>query len=410
MRVVIAAAGSRGDAAPFGALAQRLIDRGHEVVVLTHERFVDLLPRGVEVRAVLSDPETLLSGPAGRALTRVNPVALNRSRHEFAEFLDSFAEPARVALSHADVLVASTFANAAVHEAMSLDVPVVRAHLWPELVDLGGPMPLLPYSWRLPAPVRRTVRGALRSSEKFFGGVEGEWSSGRLQLTSRYPVGLTTRTVGTLHAYSPLVEPDALARVDAENGRVTGWWRQDDEDDLSTEVLTRLATGGRWIFVGFGSMHTPDPQKLVDVVARTCQKLGVRAFLQVEGASGDSDGLVTVLGAEPHEKLFAHVDVVIHHGGAGTTGTVVRSGKPSVVVPHFADQYYWAHRLAALGVAASPLPRPLLTSSLLTLRVSQALRSHVRESAVRLGREVAAEDGVGSAVDHLEWCLGVAGS
>lgn len=407
MRVVVVAAGSRGDAVPFGALARGLRAAGHDVTLVTHGTFADLMPEGVPVVEVDSDPEALMSGQAARALVRPSPRSLNRSRHEFADFLDSFARPTAGALEGADVVVASTFAVAAVHEALRRGVPVVRAHLWPELSDLDGPMPLMPYSWLLPGPARRGARGALRGMERHFGGVEGEWRGGRLDLTSRHPVGLTTHTAGTLHAFSPLVEPGLVQRVRQENGCVSGWWHAPDERALSPRTEALLASPGRVVFVGFGSMHQRSPQALVETVARACERLGVRALVQVAGAESSTDGRVDVIGDEPHDALFCRVDAVVHHGGSGTTGTVLRSGTPSVVVPHFADQYHWAHRLSRLGVAPPPLPRRLLTASWLGSRLERAIDDTVRRPAQELGQRVAAEDGVATAVAHLERLMGV---
>ncbi len=73
----------------------------------------------------------------------------------------------------ADVLIASTFAVAAVDAALRQHVPVVRAHMWPEYPGLGGPMPLLPYSWHAPRRVRRLARCLFRGVEPYLGGVDG---------------------------------------------------------------------------------------------------------------------------------------------------------------------------------------------------------------------------------------------
>lgn len=407
MRVVVVAVGSRGDAVPFAALARGLTTAGHDVTVVTHRAFARLMPAGVQIVEVDSDPDALMSGQAARALLRPSPRALNRSRHEFADFLDSFARPTAGVLPGADVVVASTFAVAAVHEALRRGVPVVRAHLWPELTALDGPMPLLPYSWLLPGPARRGARGALRAMEPHFGGVQGQWRGGRLDLTSRHPVGLTTQTAGTLHAFSPLVEPALVQRARRENGCVSGWWHAPDERALSPRTEGLLASPEPCVYVGFGSMPQRSPQALVDTVARACERLGVRALVQVAGAAGSADGRVGVIGDEPHDALFRRVHAVVHHGGSGTTGTVLRSGTPSVVVPHFADQYHWGHRLSRLGVAPPPLPRRLFRVSGLVGRLERAMDAGTRRRARQLGHRVAAEGGVATAVEHIERLMGV---
>lgn len=398
MRIVVAAAGSRGDAVPFGVLAARLVDRGHDVTAVTHASLAHVMPGGPRLVTVASDPDELLAGPAGAALRRGDLRALNRTRSVFAEFLQSFGPPVREALKGADVLVASSFAIAAVDEARRADVPVVRAHLWPEFDTLDGPMPLLPYAWALPAGVRRRARGALRRVEPYFAGVDGGWADGRLDLNATHPAGLTTTTLGSLHAYSPLL---AEPVVDPHTV-VTGWWREVSHEALSARTRELLASGDEWIAVGFGSMHQNSPGRVVDVVTAACRRLGVRALLQLDGAPRDGDGVVVGIDDEPHDALFAQVRAVVHHGGSGTTGTALAAGVPSVVVPHFADQYHWAHRLHDLDVAPAPLPRRLLTAGLLTRRLRAAMSDGMRERAALLGRQVAAEDGASVAVSAIE--------
>lgn len=419
MRVVLAAAGSRGDVVPFGALASRLIAAGHEATVVTHTALLGALPVGLPAVGVPSDPADLLAGPAGRALRRGSPRALNRARADFAAFLSAFAAPTAAALrtADADVLVASTFAVAAVDAGLAAGVPVVRAHQWPEYPGVGGPMPLLPYSWRLPAPARRGARRGLRAVEPFLGGLDGWWERGRLRLVAHHPVGLTTATHGTLHAYSPRVMPPLTQ--DRPSGRrgggtvdrdvcVTGWWVAENDPPLSPATAELLGEGGlgagtRWVYVGFGSMQQADPDRLLTDVTRACRSLGVRAVVQLarRPRAAPPGGMVCI-GPEPHAALFPRMAVVVHHGGSGTTGAAVRAGVPSVVVPHVADQFTWAHRLHELGVAARPLPRARLTADRLADRIAWALRADPARRARGLAEAVRAEDGTGAAVAYLE--------
>lgn len=59
---------------------------------------------------------------------------------------------------------------------------------------------------------------------------------------------------------------------------------------------------------------------------------------------------IKVLPAMSHDQLFRHASVVIHHGGAGTTASVLHAGKPQIIVPHIADQEWWASEVIRLGV------------------------------------------------------------
>ncbi|WP_131106232.1 glycosyltransferase [Ornithinimicrobium sufpigmenti] len=404
-KVVVAAVGSRGDVVPFANLAARLAAAGHDVTLVTHAAYGHLADPSLRLAPVASDPKALLAGPAARAVRRASPRGLNRTRHHFADFLHAAQEPARAVLPGVDLLIASTFAVAAVDEALRQSVPVVRAHMWPEYPGLAGPMPLLPYGWLLPGPARRLARAGLRRAEPFLGGLDGWWERGRLHLVARHPVGLTTATLGALYAFSPhLVAPLP------PDGVVTGWWTDPDPARLSPEVAQALDDGDDWIYVGFGSMEQDDPEELLGRVGAACDRLGVRAVVQLGQVRGRPHPRLLCIGEEPHDELFGRTRAVVHHGGAGTTGSVVRSGVPSVVVPHFADQFYWASRLHALGVAPRPVPRLFSSERVLAGRIEDALAPRMARRAAELADRVRTEDGTGHAVRQVEQWLAEARS
>ncbi len=59
---------------------------------------------------------------------------------------------------------------------------------------------------------------------------------------------------------------------------------------------------------------------------------------------------IKIVGKVSHDQLFKFASCVIHHGGAGTTASVMFAGKPHIVVPHFADQPFFASEVRRLGV------------------------------------------------------------
>lgn len=61
---------------------------------------------------------------------------------------------------------------------------------------------------------------------------------------------------------------------------------------------------------------------------------------------------LAVIDAAPHDWVFERCHVVCHHGGAGTTASILAAGRPSVVVPilRWADQMQWADMVETAGV------------------------------------------------------------
>lgn len=147
------------------------------------------------------------------------------------------------------------------------------------------------------------------------------------------------------------------------------------------------------VYIGFGSITIPDPQRLTKRIVKGVLKSGVRAIISKGWASrmkentGELDEyppecfvvrtpllthVVSVLHESqvdsiPHDWLFPQIDAAVHHGGAGTTGASLRgmisysfsdagalaytslAGIPTIIKPWFGDQFFWASRVQKLG-------------------------------------------------------------
>jgi UDP:flavonoid glycosyltransferase YjiC (YdhE family) len=101
------------------------------------------------------------------------------------------------------------------------------------------------------------------------------------------------------------------------------------------------------------------------------------------------------------------MSVVVHHGGAGTTATGLCSGVPSIIIPFFADQYFWAWRVRELGIGPNAIPRKKLSAERLAAAITETLgNKEMKNRAVTLGQAIRSEDGVGQAIrdihDHFK--------
>jgi UDP:flavonoid glycosyltransferase YjiC (YdhE family) len=109
---------------------------------------------------------------------------------------------------------------------------------------------------------------------------------------------------------------------------------------------------------------------------------------------------VHVVETVPHEWLFPQMSCIVHHGGAGTTGAASRSGVPQVVVPHFADQPFWATRVHKIGIA----PKPIYMNKLNAEDLAQAINFAITDKEINsqsesLGVKIRTEDGIARAVE-----------
>ena len=134
----------------------------------------------------------------------------------------------------------------------------------------------------------------------------------------------------------------------------TGAWILPDQRPLPAGLEAFLNAGPPPVYVGFGSMRAPEDIARVAIEAIRAQG---RRVLVARGWAGlapvDDAGDCFAVGEINQQALFGRVAAVVHHGGAGTTTTATRAGAPQVVVPQWADQPYWASRVADLGIGVA---------------------------------------------------------
>jgi sterol 3beta-glucosyltransferase/vancomycin aglycone glucosyltransferase len=402
MRLVIAAVGTTGDVRPFTALAARLVERGHDVEVISWE-----LHRSVfavdGIRFNAAGPETTeqqvreTAALAARQRSPVAQVAVLRDFHlrdarAHYTALRQLLPGHDLALIHGVHSLAQAAAtDAGVPFATAVFDPVLLPTSTAPPVGMPGLGPFNRLGWslldRILSPLDRPLHDVLAEVG----------SKARPQLfRGRSPL---------LHlvACSP-----SIMRVPSDlpaTTHVTGAWLRDDEPQPLPEVLERfVADGTPPVVVSFGSMTSTYSGALMDAVIGAARQLGQRAVVQdaPERSDIEIEADVSRIGPVDHRALFRSASVVVHHGGAGTTHTAVAAGVPSVVVPHIGDQRYWGERLRSLGVAPASVPLNNATERLLAERLRQALQPEIAESARSLGARVRAERGVDASVRLLE--------
>ena len=164
----------------------------------------------------------------------------------------------------------------------------------------------------------------------------------------------------------------------------TGAWILPDERPLPAGTGGVSGRRPPPVYVGFGSMRAP--QDIARVAIEAIRAQGRRVLLARGWADlapiDDQDDCFAV-GEVNQQALFGRVAAVVHHGGAGTTTTATRAGAPQVVVPQWADQPYWASRVAGLGIGvAHDVQAPTTESLSAALRTTLAPQTRARATAV----------------------------
>lgn len=412
MRVGLVSWGTEGDLRPFVALAQALIARGHDVeLVFTGVEGKDFraLVAAAGVETTFVDDGYFVANREELARRARESFKLGSPRKQFELILHDLMDPvaasmlaaARSLAARGDVVVGHFLAHTAPAAAEEHGKPYVLLALQPVFASSEYPpagAPALGFlnrvTWRLADHVMSTA---------LLGRVNRSRAACGLPPTATFkPADL-----GTPRRVLVAVSPSLFQRPRdwSETIEVSGFLGLSDGASAwqpPPDVGAFLDAAGREppVFLSFGSMFAADdPQtnEAVDVFAAAVAIAGTRGVIQapaqVIARASKRDDLCYVERA-PHAALFPRCSAIVHHGGAGTMQSAILAERGSVVVPHAADQFYWADLLHARGVAAKPLKRPALAAKPLAARIRAVLSDpSMNERAARLSSALLAERG-----------------
>jgi sterol 3beta-glucosyltransferase len=406
--------GSRGDVEPFLALGEGLRRAGHDVRLAAPHPFAPLaLDHGLDFVPIESDPDQLtraltdhagLSWPrmVGRMIQHVLPLAAGAFRSAIR------------AADGADAVIHAFMMTDAGHTlAVRQGIPEISAQLFPVFLPTkafpGVAAPDLPLG-----PFYRWLTHMLSTAVFRYGGrmlyrrVRSE--NPDLPPVAPWPfVGPKAGGIPILFGYSPHVLP---APQDwPPNAAVTGYWSLPLRDGWNPpkELVAFLESGSPPIYFGVGSMRTERMAALSKMAIEGILQSGERGLLNVPIESLDHPlpDRIKVAQGIPHSWLFPRTRLVIHHGGAGTTGAALRAGVPSVATPFTADQAFWGRRMRQLGVGARPVPSRQLTAARIAAMIDESVRSgEMQRRAMELGKKINSEDGVGRALEVIDRVVG----
>jgi len=416
MIVSVLAAGSRGDVQPPAALALALAARGHEAHLVAHSEFAGL----VEGSAVVFDPLTgdiraELDSPEARAFFAggSNPLAFMRWLYAVARRYTAETTPLlRDYVAASDVIVGTGLMDGfGSVMGRHFNKPSVHAYMQPFLPTRDFPCAMM-------APLPFAMPGWMNRLETHLY-AETVWLSmrplGKMmhRLLELPPPSLKSPARAALKAGEPFLMAYSQALLPRgsdwpANVDVTGYWFLDRPADWQAPpaLAQFIESGPAPIYVGFGSMIMKDPAATLAAVLEAIRRNGCRAIISA-GWGGmrptDIPDHVFSVDSVPHDWLFPRMAAVVHHGGAGTTGSALRAGVPQVVVPFINDQFFWARRLEEHGVAPRGVRHSKLTGEALGAAIRRALGDGaMRRRAAEIGARVRSENGAARAAAIIE--------
>jgi len=414
MKLTILAIGSQGDVQPYAALGRALTRAGHDVSLASHETFRALAKRcGLGFSLVAGNPMDIVRGKEGQSwLSSSDSYVsfLSRAKKMAADLYPQISRDALCAAQGSDALIFSLPLSVCGYSvAAALRIPGIPAALYPLHPTGAFPSIMAPklsfgrtVNWLSGAGVMALYWGIVRSLLGDFHKAQGLGPMPRqAPLWAMEKEGLPF-----LYGYSPTVIPKP-SRWPSKRV-VCGYWFLEDDPEWQPDsrLADFLQDGPPPVYVGFGSMASGDPAAMTRTILHAVQRTGQRAVLSTGWGGFQSNDLprsVLPVGFVPHDWLLARVSIAVHHGGAGTTASVLKAGAPSIVVPFFADQFFWGKRVCDLGVGTAPIPRKDLSAESLTRAITSVLESRSMTARARsLADAIRAEDGAAVGVSAVE--------
>lgn len=415
MHISIVAVGSRGDVQPYLALGLGLKKAGYTVQVCADQLFAELVAStGLAFVPITAAPVDMMQQNLSRYGGPLKLMGWLKS-HFYPLARQFFADLA-IATKGTGAILYSTLAFAGFHVAELHKIPALGVYNVPIAPTHEFQAPSFPVApgWM---PFRRSYNwwSMHLSNQLFIRMIKPIVNECRTEILGLKPLSnsfyrrLDLSPIPVVYGFSPTLLPRPLDW--GEWLQVAGHWFFDETPawQPTQELVRFLENGEPPVYVGFGSMVDAQIGPATRIVLGALQRTGQRSVL-LGGwgglGKGDLPEMVLRIDTVPHDWLFPRVAAVIHHGGAGTTATGLRHGKPTVIVPFFADQPFWGQRVHQLGAGPKPIPFSRLSVEKLAHAIDQAVNdTTMRQSAEILGDKLQKEDGVGRAVSYIRQFL-----
>jgi UDP:flavonoid glycosyltransferase YjiC (YdhE family) len=347
VRIFLVTRGSQGDVYPYLSLARALKENGHEVSISVPFIYEQLVK-------ALNVPYILQSDDIEK---RAGKIKLNQLISWLGEMIKSQFDELLPFVEKHDIFITSNTEFAAPSIAEYAGKIFIRTAYAPYIPGKKIMPPILPLvkktGFLTPALMwnllnRATNHIALKPVNKW----RKEHGLNILKDHNDYAYS----TAKNLILYSPV-----LGEIDNDwkySWYITGCCSNTNipyNPDLLEKFTAFANKDSRPVlFFTTGSIKGKAQENFTYRLHRICKKRNYKLLIGSGWANlgGDleAENVFVLNSFIPHHIVFAYCTALLHHGGSGTTHSAAYAGKPQMVAPLLADQFYWGERTRVLGL------------------------------------------------------------
>lgn len=405
MKFMLVAIGTRGDIEPFLAIGELLLKEGHEVVGVFPAQYGPLAEEsGIRFLPFDKGFIEMIEGEVGKqalggtkslwgrikAYYRLYKTSKEVNKQIFREQIDFINE------ENPDRIIHSIKAT----------IPIQWGYLTGKPSITLSPIPSVNH------PLKNKASIAFRGKD--FGKTINKWTFQFTRYTTIKNLRVFLKKYGQEDpGQKPLVQ--ALLKETAvftvspsffdlegmpEHVYFLGYQERNKEQHWkpSEELQEFVQKHHRFMFVTFGSMSNPEPDRKTEMMLNALTKQNIPAIINTAGGGLEEPKqydreMFHFVKSIPYDWVLPKAHAAIHHGGAGTTHLTVKYGCATTIIPHIIDQYFWNNVLSDLGVGPKGTAIGKLTEAKLEEIITPLwLNPEYKAKAKELSKPLKAED------------------
>ncbi|WP_417600269.1 glycosyltransferase [Owenweeksia hongkongensis] len=405
MKILLTSIGTRGDMEPILAIGEILKKHNHDIVCLFPEQFRSMAEEsGFRFASLGSDFLNMLNSDDGKAAMGGSSSGIKKN-FSYIKLATKFSTINKNMLEQQRLVIEAEQPDRIVHNGKVI-YPIIWGRKHPGKTILNDPIPYVAHPVKNHAHVAFNGNyGAFLNKLTYklanFGLIKTVMKSVK---TLKLKDGITQRDIA--HALESnktiyTVSPALFTRPDywPEQAKVLGYHERDKTLSWKSDVALEnfIAKHPKILFITFGSMTNPAPEKKTAVILDILQRNNIPAIINTSSGglqqpAGFHSENIHFVSSIPYEKILPKMYAIMHHGGSGTTHMAMKYGCASLIIPHIIDQFMWNDLLSKKGAgpkgpSIGKVKLATLENKILDLWNNESYKSKAQEIALVMNKE-----------------------